>query len=383
MQKKPLVLIICGAVVIIAIVLLIVYLAKGGSTDIRDIAPNNESEEINGNVELSLSAYPEEETEGTVEISINASCSDGYEIVSITTPDGKTTGYTADKKYTVEDNGEYSFTVTASNGKTATQSIKIANISKISADNPYIPEGFEHVEGTEVNTGFMIVDDYDNEYVWVPVESGSPVRNPPSEKYLEDDNSASALNNSIGKYYGFYIARFEATRDTQNGMIVAKSVKDSIPWSNVNYDDAYDASKNTAVAFDYIGVKTALVNSYAWDTTLNWLNTSVTNYSTSRSYGNYTNQILNTGATESDVVNGIADMAGNLREWTTEKYDAEIISDSENTVGNGDGTANSEIIYRTVRGGSATMDKIANSRIGQRTDLQDNYWGFRIILYKE
>ena len=79
------------------------------------------------------------------------------------------------------------------------------------------------------------------------------------------------------------------------------------------------------------------------------------------------------------------DMAGNLREWTTEKYDEEtlISNNNNNNETNNINQLNKEIDFRTVRGGSATMDKIANSRIGERTDLQDNYWGFRVILYKE
>lgn len=394
MQKKPMILIICGAVVIIAIILLVVYLAKGGSTDIKDIA-QGKTEKVEEAPVVTLSAYPEEETDGNVEISIVATISGMNEIVSITTPDGKTTGYTADKKFVVSENGEYAFTAKASNGKETTQTIKIENISKISADNPYIPDGFKHIEGTEVDTGFVIEDKNGNQYVWVPVESGTPIRTAPSDKYYDDDDTASALTNSVAKYYGFYIAKYEASKDTVNGIIVAKSVSE-IPWSNVNYDDAFNASRNTATAYNYIGVKTALVNSYAWDTTLKWINESVTNYSSSRNYGNYSNQILNTGATESDVVNEIADMSGNLREWTTEKYGEELTTsnDKEDNINNNNDNNNNnnnnteennseEVSYRVVRGGSATMDKIANSRIGERTDLQDNYWGFRMVLYKE
>lgn len=385
MQKKPLILIICVAVVILAIILLVIYLAKGGTTDFNNIT-SGKVEKLDEPM-LSLSAYPQEETDGSVEISIMATISDGNEIVSVTTPDGKTTGYTVDKVYTVNENGEYSFTVTASNGKTVTKSISIKNISRISADNPYIPEGFTHIDGTEVNTGFVIEDAGGNQYVWVPVETGTLVRTAPSEKYLEDNYTASAFNNSVSKYYGFYIAKYESSKDNVNGIVVAKSVGDTIPWSNVNYDDAFSAAQNTAIAYNYIGVKTALVNSYAWDTTLDWLNTSVTNYSTSRNYGNYTNKIMNTGETESDVINQIADMAGNLREWTTEKYDEKVTEDVEQEDNNKDNTyeeeVSKEIIYRVVRGGSATMDKIANSRIGERTDLQDTYWGFRMVLYKE
>lgn len=388
MQKKSLVLIVCGAVVIIAIVLLVVYLAKGGSTDINDIAGKQNVQEADAPV-LTLAAYPEEETEGSVEISINASIKQGNEIVSITTPDGKTAGYTPDKKYSVSENGEYSFTVRASNGKETTETIYIDNILSISADNPYIPDGFTHVDGTEVDTGFVVQDKSGNQYVWVPVESGNPTRTAPSEKYLEDNYTASAFTNSVAKYYGFYIAKYEASMETVNGIVVARSVEGAIPWYNVNYNDAFNSSLNTATAYNYIGVKTALINSYAWDTTLSWLNTSVANYSTSRNYGNYSNQILTTGGTQSDIINQVADMAGNLREWTTEKYDEEIANNNDdtnttNTVRENTNISNSnDLSYRVVRGGSATMDKIANSRIGERIDLQDNYWGFRMVLYKE
>ena len=201
MQKKPLILIICGAIAILAVILLIVYIARGGSTDIKDITSKKEDETKVAVPEIILSSYPEEETEGSVEISIDAKIEgEENEIVSITTPDGKTTGYSSGKTFKVDDNGEYVFTVTASNGQSATKSITIDNISKISADNPYIPEGFEHVEGTEVDTGFVIEDKDGNQYVWVPVESGSPIREAPSDSYLEDDYTASGLTNSVAKY---------------------------------------------------------------------------------------------------------------------------------------------------------------------------------------
>ncbi|MBR2290147.1 MAG: SUMF1/EgtB/PvdO family nonheme iron enzyme [Clostridia bacterium] len=385
MQRKHLILIICGAVVALAILMLIIYLAKGGSTDLKTGTGTTNVQEMEAPV-LNLAAYPVEETEGTVEISIMATIKEGSEIVSVTTPDGKTSGYTPNRTYTVSENGLYEFTVKASNGKETTEVINIQNIITISADNPYIPDGFTHIDGTTVDTGFVIEDKGGNQYVWIPVESGNPDRTPPSDKYLEDDATASALKNSVAKYYGFYIARYEASKETVSGIVVAKSIKGVIPWSNVTYDDAYSAARNTATAYNYIGVKTALANSYAWDTTLDWIDKSVTNYSTSRNYGNYTNQILETGTTEADIVNQIADMSGNVREWTTEKYDEEIIDNtSSNTTNttNTTATTNSDLSYRVVRGGSATMDKIAFSRIGERTDLKDNYWGFRTVLYKE
>jgi formylglycine-generating enzyme required for sulfatase activity len=82
-------------------------------------------------------------------------------------------------------------------------------------------------------------------------------------------------------------------------------------------------------------------------------------------------------------------MSGNLREWTTEVYYANILDDtddSSNTISNT--TTDEEIevqenSYRVVRGGSANINKVANSRIGELESLSDAYWGFRIVLYKE
>ena len=386
MQKKPIVLIICGALAVLAIVLLVVYLVSGGSTDIKNNKSDEGTDEA-GIPQLTLEAYPEEETENNVEISVIATVGDGNEIVSVTTPDGRTTGYSSDKTYNVSKNGEYTFTVTASNGKTVTKTIKIENIIAISADNPYIPDGFKHIDETEVDTGFVIEDESGNQYVWVPVENGIAVREPLSDNYIEDDNTASAFTNSVAKYYGFYIARYEASKDTVNGMTVAKSVSDVIPWSNVNYKTAYSSAKNTAIAYNYTGVKTALINSYAWDTTLNWLNESVTNYSTARTYGNYSNQILKTGETDTDIINEISDMAGNLREWTTEKHEIaksdDDNQDTEKKVTNSVDDEKEDTEERVIRGGSATIDKAANSHREYSIDLTEDFWGFRIILYKD
>lgn len=142
-----------------------------------------------------------------------------------------------------------------------------------------------------------------------------------------------------------------------------------------------------ADVYGYSGVKTALINSYAWDTAISWMSETETNYSTNTSYGNYSGTILATGNTETDEINSICDMAGNLREWTTEIY----LSTSETSEGNvsNNNTSSDDSVedyavvdYRVVRGGSANITKVANSRIGQLESLSDPYWGFRVILYK-
>ena len=118
---------------------------------------------------------------------------------------------------------------------------------------------------------------------------------------------------------------------------------------------------------------TQLVNSYAWDTTLAWLNKRVKNYSTSLNYGNYTGTIRNTGQTETDVINNICDMSGNVREWTTEIYKS-ASEKKDNSKEN--------VMYRVVRGGAASLSKTPKSHIGYTEVTSDTYWGFRTILYK-
>jgi len=385
MKKKPLVLIVCIVVVIIALILLVIYLAGGGEKEKKDVINSNSS---NVQPKIEFSIEPEDTTDSTVTILAEASIGGGASIESITLPNGQVVT-SSSAKYEVTKNGEYSFIVSADNGSNLTQSITIDNISEISAYSPYIPSGFTHVADTEVETGYVIEDENGNQFVWVPVESGSLIRNTDgNEQYEESDYTATGLYNSVAKYYGFYIAKYEASRENVNGLAVAKSVEGAIPWSNVIYEDAYNASVNAATAYDYTGVKTALMNSYAWDSTLNWINQSINNYSSTTSYGNYTGTILATGTTTMDTVNNICDLAGNLREWTTEIYYANLPEENIEENNNNNNQRDEEEIeepenYRVVRGGSANINKVANSHIGQPESLSDTYWGFRMILYKD
>ena len=102
------------------------------------------------------------------------------------------------------------------------------------------------------------------------------------------------------------------------------------------------------------------------------------NYSTSLNYGNYTGTIRNTGQTETDVINNICDMSGNVREWTTETN-----TENTKTKKSDDDRKKVIIINKVVRGGSANLNKSATSRTGYNEELMDEYWGFRTVLYKK
>ena len=159
-----------------------------------------------------------------------------------------------------------------------------------------------------------------------------------------------------------------------------------MPWTNVEYNEAYEAAQKAGLLYGYSEVRTAIVNSYAWDTTLEWINESFSNYSTNTNYGNYTGVVLETGTTSNDEVNSICDLAGNLREWTTEIYYPNIFNDNkdelDNTIENGEQVENLDN-YRVIRGGSANLNKVASSHTGNPETMSDAYWGFRMILYKE
>lgn len=253
-----------------------------------------------------------------------------------------------------------------------------------SSNKPYIPDGFTHVSGTDVETGYIIIDENDNEYVWVPVESGILTRKTARDKKYEDlDITTTGLINSVSKYHGFYIARYEASQTQYKGKTVCASIKNNIPWLNATYDEAYNACYDASKAYGYSNITTSLINSYAWDTVLDWINKTNPNYSTNTGFGNYSGTILKTGETESDEVNSICDLAGNVKEWTTEVYYPELNNqeNAENIDNESEEDIAPDISYRVIRGGSANITKSPSSHIGQNSILTDSYLGFRGILY--
>lgn len=379
---------------IIIVILIVVVIAIAGF-GVKLIMDQNNTNTNHGQVAegseivpiLELSSNTEEENQESVIITAIAKTDDEAGIYSITLPDGSVSR-SDNATYNVNQNGNYTFKVKGNNGQTSSLTIDIHNIREASATSPYIPTGFSHIGG-EPENGYVIQDAYGNEFVWIPVESGKLIRNTMLENDYEESNStASALVNSVAQNYGFYMGRFEACRCEANGRNVAGSIGNRTPWTNVSYVDAASAATDASSIFGYEGYQTAIVNSYAWDTTIAWIDKTVENYSTNTSYGNYSGQIRNTGTTESDIKNNICDMAGNIREWTTEIY--KMKPSTTNTTSknkNNKNVTNEEVVsetvnYRVVRGGSANLSRTASSHTGYKENISDNYWGFRMILYK-
>lgn len=283
------------------------------------------------------------------------------------------------EEYAVHKNGKYKFVFTLEDNSKIEKEIEINNLLKLVEEEKkptYIPEGFEYLTGT-VDTGYVITDQYGNEFVWVPVESGILTRkNSKKSNYAEKESSAKALVNSVAKNYGFYISRYEAGKAELENNIIAVSFKGIVPWYNATYKEALEKSEEFCSNFGYNDVSSDLVSSYAWDTTLKWIDSHEKSYSSSLEYGNYSDEIKLTGETEKDCVNNICDMAGNLKEWTTELYLGK--NEENNTTKKEKENTN----LRVIRGGCVNLKKSASSNISFAEDLTDNYWGFRIILYK-
>ena len=168
--------------------------------------------------------------------------------------------------------------------------------------------------------------------------------------------TVTLYKNSVNKYGGFYIARYEAgsanTRTSSSGTTdTVLSQANKYPYNYINQTESITkaATMNNGKA----NVTAGLVNGAAWDRTLNWL--EETNAVTraelfdSTSWGNYSNSkfsftgkystnygvnfndaptstekpensdyLLGTGVTDYTNKNNIYDFAGNCWEWTTE-----------------------------------------------------------------
>ena len=217
--------------------------------------------------------------------------------------------------------------------------------------------------------------------------------------------TVTLYKNSVNKYGGFYIARYEAGCDNirkrgdsiENVTVYSQANK--YPYNYIKQTESI--TKAATMNNGKINVTAGLVNGAAWDRTLNWILETNNNMSladiteNSTSWGNYDNSkfsftgkystdyanttftdatastekpenreyLLGTGVTDYTKKNNIYDLAGNCWEWTTESN-----SSSD----------------RVIRGGSYNGDGIgspAYSRDGCSADHSYYSISFRSTLY--
>ena len=188
-----------------------------------------------------------------------------------------------------------------------------------------------------------------------------------------DGLNTTALNlkgfvDSVKTNGGYYIARYEASYGTDgkaNSKVSNSFIDtyDTAPttegtlWNNITQLDAATASRNL-----YDAATTDLINSYAWDTAIVYIQNFSGDTDYSRQDGESINSSLTNTGVNGDEVCKINDMASNISEWTTE-YSTTI-------------SVTSHALPCTPRGGNYASYRFYNS-----ADCYKNRTTFRLTLY--
>ena len=310
--------------------------------------------------------------------------------------------------YAVTKNGTYTFTVTGTvNGKSYTKNVSVTvnqfkDVYELTYSDGivYMPEGFKIAKGSAstVQGGIVIEDKDGNQFVWVPVATIADYKrtwytgNDLFSEYLEalpEDEKTS-----VETYKGFYIGRYEAgdkenteakTLRSSNDVTKTVTIKaNQAPYNYVKMAQAVSLAEGFATKQGY-KAKTKLVSSYAWDTTIEFIQKVNSDYGNSSEEGNYKDTTFNykdiTGISrtktssssgeivptgQSEPVCNIYDMGGNIFEWSTEL-----------------GTSTT---YPYPKRGGGYGNSYVGNPAGIRSSTSDddqinNYIGFRITLF--
>ncbi len=278
-----------------------------------------------------------------------------------------------------ENNTEYKWFTEVTGNTSNSETVKeewqdtIASVE----DGVPIPKGFKYKEGTK-DTGLVIKDDNDNEFVWVPATESTYAKDTSFDGVTPtgDDTLPNGITDEtedVVKYGGFYIGRYEAgipegdtSISNKTGIPVSK--KDATVWSYIDYTNA-KASAGSMISNEY--VQTGLITGKAWDTTCHWIEDSLSSINASASltdsryYGNYSNSLSpaneNSGTkraagfSENWKTKNIYDLAGNVYEWTSEASSSYFIFRGGSWLNDG---SDSPVSYRGNGFASSTDVKV-------------------------
>ena len=300
-----------------------------------------------------------------------------------------------------------------------------------------IPKGFKIADDSATDvTGGIVIEDatYTNtigsQFVWIPVgtgenaikkanketvdialgrydftknSDGTITTSEYSGRYTEDTTAShnSSYGNAIAKdieefktsvknNHGYYIGRYEAGVVDYNSSVSTSNSNNETNWTGYTGDNIKLVCKKEQQVWNYVTqnkasklsrdmygseakVTSDLINSYAWDTAIVFIqkcgtesNSSTYSYTVGQSS---TNMLQATGTNILKATNkidkqcNIFDMAGNCREWTTETY-----SDSNYPCVSRGGYYNNSSNYTSIRS-------------NYRTSGANSVYSFRPLLY--
>ncbi len=210
--------------------------------------------------------------------------------------------------------------------------------SEVDGENT-IKDGFVIYEGdsavTNENVDTSKAREERNQFVWVPADGVNLEYKQDKETWKEeesddyndyndwwDEEEIDFRKESVKKYGGFYVARYEAgvpgsieygeetnykgeSNLANRNKSADQVTKENLPasrkglqaWNYVSPTNAKDLSENMYA--DSTSVTSRLIDSYAWDTICRWFSNSGINVTDSTSWGNYTD------ADSGENVNGL------------------------------------------------------------------------------
>ena len=270
------------------------------------------------------------------------------------------------------------------------------------------------------NDGLVIQDEIGNQFVWVPVDGVNVnyakwctigYNNQVKYSTCNDDLSAIPVNENaqINTYQGFYVARYEAGLTTEttkqssstnnNTNTIAVSKEGAKIWNYISYNNANIVAKAMINNRETYGNnKSGLITGTQWDTIMKWYQNEEIKVDKTQDWGTYSNLAYNgngkyyrytsagadstwkegkfiknesssspwyyhaSGLNLNGIKKNVADLGGNVREWTAEVY-------SDKRVGRSgvahDSSKNYPVSYRHPDGANDVYSHI----------------GFRTVLY--
>ena len=152
---------------------------------------------------------------------------------------------------------------------------------------------------------------------WVELDGGE-------YEYLEEVSASTTYGNSKAKNIeefktkvksngGYYLARYEASKG-EGDKVKSKS---AAVWNNITQPEAATKAREMYTNANF---ESDLVNSYAWDTAIVFIQVYSGDSDYSKEVGPTFGSILVNSGTNGDKRCNIYDMASNAAEWTTETY---------------------------------------------------------------